>query len=182
TANITLAANLPATDTTTSPPRTVTVPVFDSLGSEHDLTLNLQNSGSNTWTVTASFANAGTSTATTAAGADTIAFNPDGTLDAANTTFTGVDINWDPAVTGATSPQTVAVNVGTDGQANGLSQFGTPFTVSRVNQDGIQAGNLIGLTVDAHGIVTAGFDNGQQVPIYILPIATFPNPDGLTPQ
>src|SRR5579864_4997867 len=39
TQKVTLAANLPAGDTPTSPPRTMTVPVFDTLGNEHQLTL-----------------------------------------------------------------------------------------------------------------------------------------------
>ena len=31
-----------------------------------------------------------------------------------------------------------------------------------------------------NGIVTANYDNGLHEPIYILPIATFSDPDGLT--
>jgi flagellar hook protein FlgE len=41
TANITLAANLPASDTSTSAAHTITVPVFDSQGASHDLSLTL---------------------------------------------------------------------------------------------------------------------------------------------
>src|SRR5262249_27766557 len=31
-------------------------------------------------------------------------------------------------------------------------------------------------------VVTANFDNGLKQAIYLVPIATFPNPDGLAPQ
>jgi flagellar hook protein FlgE len=40
TANVTLSANLPASDTPASSARTMTVPIFDSQGNEHDMTLS----------------------------------------------------------------------------------------------------------------------------------------------
>ncbi|HTS92985.1 MAG TPA: flagellar hook protein FlgE [Stellaceae bacterium] len=185
-ANVTLAANLPASDTTASPARTVTVPVYDSLGNEHDLTLSFTRTATaNQWQVAGSLANAGASTVTIAGGDDIVQFNPDGTLNAAGTTFNAANalsIAWDPGVTGATTPQTLNFNLGSDGQADGLGQFGGPFSVSRVNQDGLRYGNFTGINVDQNGIVTANFDNGEQRPIFIIPVATFQNPDGLAAQ
>ena len=35
------------------------------------------------------------------------------------------------------------------------------------------------MDVDGNGIVTAFFENGVRIPIYQVPIATFPNPNGL---
>lgn len=293
TSQVTLAANLPAGDTVGSPARTMTVPVFDSLGNEHDLTLsftratgapatpstqNFSLSGgaiatgdvfqvtidgntfntaalaqasptltdvanaintamnsttfsaavvgtnivitdsagnpitgsgitattgtetfagaaptngtpavaaANTWQVSGSLSNAGSSTVTIAGGEDTVKFNSDGTLNAAGTTFSAADalsIAWDPAITGATTPQTLTFILGTDGQANGLGQSGGPFSVSRIDQNGLRFGNYTGVSIDTNGIVTASFDNGQRQPIFIIPIATFPNPDGLASQ
>ncbi|HXP76774.1 MAG TPA: flagellar hook-basal body complex protein [Stellaceae bacterium] len=293
TSTITLAANLPAADTVASPARTMTVPVFDSLGNEHDMTLsftravgtpatpstqnfslssgtpttgdvfqvtidgqtfntaalapatptltdiasaiNTAMSGStfsaavsgsnivitdsagnpvtgsaitattgtevfagaaptngtpavasaNTWNVAASFASAGSSTATIAGGDNIVKFNSDGTLNLAGTTFAATNalsIAWDPGITGATSPQTLSFNLGTDAQANGLSQFGGPLSVSRIDQNGLRSGTFTGVSIDSNGIVTASFDNGQRTPIFIIPIATFPNPDGLAAQ
>ncbi len=40
TANVTLSANLPASDTAATGARTMTVPIFDSQGIEHDMTLS----------------------------------------------------------------------------------------------------------------------------------------------
>jgi flagellar hook protein FlgE len=185
-ANVTLAGNLPASDTVGSPARTMTVPVFDSLGNEHDLTLSFTRTATtNQWQVSGSLSNAGTSTVTIAPGNNLVQFNPDGTLNAAGTTFAAANalsIAWDPAITGATSPQTLSFNLGTNGLANGLSQFGGPFAVSRINQDGARSGTFTSVSVDANGIVTANFDNGQQTPIFIIPIATFPDADGLAAQ
>jgi flagellar hook protein FlgE len=186
TSTVTLAANLPAGDTTSSPARTMTVPVFDSLGNEHDMTLTFSRTATaNQWQVSASIANAGSTTVSIAAGDDLVQFNPDGTLNLAGSTFTtanALSIAWDPAVTGATSPQTMSFNLGSDGQTDGLSQFGGPLAVTRIDQNGVRAGTFTGVTVDPHGVVTANFDNGLQEPIYIIPIATFPNPDGLAAQ
>jgi len=293
TSSVTLAANLPAGDTVASPARTMTVPVFDSLGNEHDLTLSFtrvaaaaavpstqdfsltggaiaQNdvfqvkidgqtfntaplapavptiadvaaavntalaattfsasvvggnveikdsagnpitassvvattgtdvftgaaptngspavAATNKWQVAGSFSNAGATTVTIAGGDNIVQFNSDGTLNAAGTTFgtpNALSIAWDPAITGATSPQALSFNLGTNGQADGLGQSGGPFTVSRIDQNGLRFGNYTGVSIDSNGIVTASFDNGQRTPIFIIPIATFPDPDGLASQ
>ena len=93
-----------------------------------------------------------------------------------------LSIAWDPTVSGGTSPQAINFNLGTDGTTSGLSQIGTAFTVGQINQDGVQFGNFSGVTINQAGIVTANYDNGLTRPIYILPIGTFSNPDGLQPQ
>jgi flagellar hook protein FlgE len=184
TSNVSLVANLPADDTTT--PENLTVPVYDSLGVSHDMTLTFTPTATaNQWKVSASFANAGTSTATIASGDDIVQFNTDGTLNAAGTTFnasSALSVAWDPSVSTGTSPQGINFSLGNDGTSSGLSQIGTSFTVGKINQDGVQFGNFSGVTVDTNGIVTANYDNGLHQPIYILPIATFSDPDGLTAQ
>ena len=183
TNSVTLAVNLPASDSATSPPRVMTVPVFDSLGNEHDLTLSFTRTATaNQWQVSGALSGAGTSTVTIGAGNNIVQFNADGTLNLAASTFASpnaLSIAWDPAITGATTPQTLSFNLGSNGQANGLSQFGGPLAVSRIDQNGLRAGTFTGITIDKNGIVTADFDNGQQQPIFIIPIAVFPNPDGL---
>ena len=87
----------------------------------------------------------------------------------------------DPSISGGASPQPITFDIGTNGTTNGLSQLGTTFSVGTINQDGVKFGNFTGVTVDANGIVTANFNNGLHQAIYILPIATFADPDGLTP-
>jgi flagellar hook protein FlgE len=183
TANVTLAANLPANDPST--PETTTVPVIDSLGVEHDMTLTFTPTGTaNQWSVGASFVDAGSTTATIAGGDNIVQFNADGSLDAGATTFnaaSALSVAWDPGVTGATSPQTVTFNLGTNGDTNGLSQLGSTFNVSSINQDGEQLGSFSNITIGQNGLVTANFSNGLTRALAIIPIATFENPDGLTP-
>jgi flagellar hook protein FlgE len=183
TANVTLAANLPADATTAE---TMTVPVYDSEGVEHDLTLTFTPSGSaaNTWTVSAAFPDAGTSTATIANGDDIVEFNSDGSLDTTDTTFntaSALSIAWDSAVSGGTSPQTLSFNLGSSSSTNGLSQLGSSFTVSNISQDGVQFGTFSSVSIGNNGLVTANFSNGLTRAIAIVPVATFEDPDGLSP-
>jgi flagellar hook protein FlgE len=179
---VTIAANLPANAGTA---QTMSVPVFDSLGVEHDMTLTFTPTATaNQWSVGGTFANAGTSAATVAAGDNIVQFNPDGSLNSAGTTFNAANalsIAWDPTVTGATTPQTISFNLGTNGGTNGLSQLGSNFTVNSISQDGVQLGSFSSVSVGKDGLVTANFSNGLSRAIAILPLATFENPDGLAP-
>jgi len=54
--------------------------------------------------------------------------------------------------------------------------------VTAINQDGLRFGNFTGISIDQNGIVTANFDNGQSTPIYMIPLATFANANGLAPE
>jgi flagellar hook protein FlgE len=180
TANVSLVATLPANDAAT--PETMTVPVYDSLGVAHDMTLTFTPTATaNQWSVSAAGAGM-TPTIPSVAGVsqDLVQFNPDGTLDTAATTFGGLSIAWTAG--GATSPQAVNFNLGTNNESNGLSQIGTTFTVGNITQDGVKFGNFSGVSIDTNGIVSANYDNGLSRAIYILPVATFANPDGLDPQ
>lgn len=184
TANVTLSANLPANDSSGTA-ETVTVPIYDFLGIEHDMSLTLTPTGTaNQWSASASFANAGTSTATIAAGDNIVQFNPDGTLDSAASTFNtanALSISWDSTLTGAASPQTVSFNLGSNGASNGLSQLGSAFTVSSINQDGVALGSFSSVSIGQNGLITANFSNGLTRPIAIIPLATFEDPDQLAP-
>ena len=127
----------------------------------------------NTWNVGASIVGG----AVTFNGSNQVSFTGGGDLASG---FSGMTVNWSttgPAI--ATTPQTLTFNLGTVGSNNGLTQTGKSFSATEVNQNGLQFGTFTGITIDQHGIVTANFDNGLKQPIYIVPIATFNNPNGL---
>jgi flagellar hook protein FlgE len=80
---------------------------------------------------------------------------------------------------------TFNLDLGSQGLFDGLTQFSsntdTPdIEISSIEQDGVRFGQLSGVDIGPDGIVTATFDNGVRRPIYQIPIATFPNPAGLT--
>jgi flagellar hook protein FlgE len=77
------------------------------------------------------------------------------------------------------NPQTIAVDLGTTGQFNGLTQFaGTSTAVARV-QDGYKAGNLSTVSVNSEGTLIGAFSNGIKKDIATVQIALFQNTAGL---
>ena len=122
-------------------------------------------------------------------------FNQDGTLDV---TATG-DIfitNWDPVdADGNPNGAQGSVNVLEGGlpltepptnsnfqiSLDGSTQFGSPFSVNEVNQNGFSTGRLTGLEVDNEGIIFARFTNGQAQTLGQVALGNFRNPEGLTP-
>lgn len=113
----------------------------------------------------------------------TTAFNSDGTFDSTNTTAaltSAITVPWAPVL--GVSAQTVTIDFGTAGQANGLSQFDSASQLVGFDVNGALFGQLAGVTVDETGTVTAQFDNGSSQDLYELPIATFSNPNGLQPR
>ncbi|TVQ85156.1 MAG: flagellar hook protein FlgE [Micavibrio sp.] len=61
----------------------------------------------------------------------------------------------------------------------GFTQFSSPFNVVFTQQNGAELGMRNGVSIDDNGVVSAQFSNGQSRAIYKLPLATFPNPNGL---
>ncbi|HEY9217961.1 MAG TPA: flagellar hook protein FlgE [Phenylobacterium sp.] len=121
-------------------------------------------------------------------------FNPDGTINLNASTLFG-PATIPPA---APSPTTIALGesnaganpkwataLGIEGSSididlTKLTQYASPSAVNSVNPNGASPGNIVGVTVDENGIVSATFDNTEVRRIAQVAIATFPNPDGLS--
>jgi len=173
---ITLGVNLPSTAAVAAT-HSATVQVFDSLGNAHDLQIDFVKAASNSWTINVQnpvLAGTTTTSGTVAAAVRSITFNGNGTP----ATITLPDIAISAWTTGA-SNSTVTVGGGTVNQTNGITQFAGQFSVSKLDQDGLPFGQFTGISVGKSGIVTAVFDNGRQLNIFQLPIAMFPNVNGL---
>lgn len=122
-------------------------------------------------------------------------FNQDGTLDT-NATGDIYITNWDP-VDGAGDPTGAMTSVNvlegglplTDPATNsnfqiildGSTQFGSPFSTGDTKQNGYATGRLAGLEVDQEGMIFARYTNGQAQILGQVALATFRNPEGLTP-
>jgi flagellar hook protein FlgE len=70
-------------------------------------------------------------------------------------------------------------NFGTVDQADGLVQFAASYNPTFIDTDGAAFGQFSGVTISETGLVTALFENGDIRPIFKVPVATFPNPNGL---
>ncbi len=157
-----------------------TIEIYDSQGAKQPIRLAFVKTGPNAWAYEAIYdgpaANIG------GAGANPIAqgavtFNSDGTL-ATPAAPISITVPW--AAASGLTPQTFAVNIGSPGQASGITQFETPSTEISRSVNGAVFGRLAGVRVSEDGFVTALFDNGIERRVYKLPLATFANPDGLT--
>jgi flagellar hook protein FlgE len=73
----------------------------------------------------------------------------------------------------------VALNFGTANGADGVTQFDSPSTLISSRVNGALFGGLSGVRISEDGFLTALFDNGVQRQVYKLPLATFPNANGL---
>ena len=63
--------------------------------------------------------------------------------------------------------------------ALGLTQLAKASTVTTVSTNGAGVGQIVGVQVSDDGFITATFDNGEIRKLAKIPVATFPNPDGL---
>jgi flagellar hook protein FlgE len=161
-----LTAPFNAADNTTFNNTTATT-IFDSLGGSHLLqTYFVKTAAANTWqTHTLVDGNA-------VSGPDTLTFSTTGGL----ATPAGGAITI-PAFTPA--PGTAALNMTLNvGQT---TQFGAPFGVNQLSQDGYTTGRLAGLDIDGEGVVFARYTNGQYEIQGQVALGNFANVQGLQP-
>lgn len=62
---------------------------------------------------------------------------------------------------------------------NEVTQYGVNFSVSKLNQDGFQAGHMTGINITEDGTIIAQYDNGVKQGEARLMLATFRNVQGL---
>lgn len=188
--------NLPA-DAAISPAPNSSFPnsieVFDALGVSHTIGITWTKTAANTWTAT--YANpVQTSTGLPSGVLDTdsvtagvqntinVTFNGDGSLNTLTPAAPALNISG--YTTGAQN-SVVTLDLGTPTLTDGLTQFASQSNIPKldiflIDGDGVRFGQLSSLAISDSGLVTAFFENGVRLPVYQIPIATFPNPNGLT--
>lgn len=62
-----------------------------------------------------------------------------------------------------------------------LTQFGSAFAVNDLNQNGYTTGRLVGLDVDASGVILSRFSNGESQVLGQIALANFNDVEGLAP-
>jgi len=144
------------------------IQVFDSQSSPQALSLTFTKTGVNTYDVATSVSN-GTATLPPTS----VTFDTSGLLVSPATVTVNV-----AGINGAAA-QTVTVNLGTAGQATGLTQFGGASTAAAVTQDGSGSGTLASVSFDGNGQLIGQFSNGRTIPLAQLAIAGFNNEGGL---
>ena len=201
-----MAAYNATTGTGTKPDFSVTVPLADSQGGARSMQIDFLKSTSNPnqWyaeahVVPASDVVDGAGLSNGQVSVGVVSFTPDGRLDPTQTTLFGMNANGGQAAisfgaSNGTAPGAGQVNwapnLGINGQtvnltlgsaAGGMTQYDSQSIVQSVSTNGTPFGNLTSINIDSSGFVTAAFDNGVTRRIAQVAVATFPNPDGLSP-
>lgn len=148
--------------------------VYDSLGNAQTYTFYFRKQAGNTWDVYTSLTNpAGTTTLQNGGSPiTTLVFNTSGQLTSGavvNVTIPALDLG-----TGA-APLTFELDF------TGSTQFGSPFSVNAITQDGYTSGRLTGFSIDDNGVIQARYSNGQSKAQGQIVLANFNNPQGLQP-
>ncbi len=135
---------------------------YDSLGSPHLTTMYYQKTAANTWDsyIYVDGNDVG-------GGAKGIDFTDAGVLNS------GSPINVSFTPTGGAAPMTVDIDL------SQTTQYGSPFSVNGLDQDGFATGRLSGIDISDTGVITSRFTNGQSRTLGQVAVATFNNEQGL---
>ncbi len=192
TSQVAYSANLPATSANATP-IVSDVPVIDALGQKHTLQLAwTQTAGTaNAWQVAIQQPGVSTPLGTAAIGFGTTANPgaPEGAVGSVNavsgavtgSTFAaGSPAQLQVTVDFGSGPQPITLDLGTYGQANGLTQYaGKEFNLHSLTSDGVEPGSFSSVNNRPNGDVVVNFDNGQSRVVARVPLTTFADPDAL---
>lgn len=155
--------------------------VFDSLGGEHLLTIELTRAAvSNSWDYDVKVDGASLTPALTG----TVSFDANGQVtapapDAAGSPLTTLTIAGQTLANGATLSDITLTLVDANGKSN-FTGFDAPSATTAAEQDGSASGVLTGLSFGADGAIQGRFSNGKTDILSQLAVATFDNFEGLT--
>lgn len=154
---------------------TTSTTIYDSLGNPHVLSLYyVKTATGNEWEVYSLI----DGQSQNAGAAVTLEFTSNGQFDPASATDVAI-AGWTPVDSNGTANGAAAQALTVDLQAT--TQFGTPFAVSSVVQDGFSAGQLRGLEIDETGVAFARYTNGESRALGQIALASFNNQNGLQP-
>lgn len=179
--------------------------IFDSLGNSHVLTMYFVKqqsslSGENTWQMHVQVDNQDVGDPLIGTDPSRATFNlvfrNDGTLN--ETLSDDVLIsNWDPldsdgnrngaarplnVVAGGVLPiPTPPTSSNFEIDVSAFTQFGSPFAVNDLSQNGYTTGRLVGLDVDESGVILSRFSNGESLVLGQVALANFNDVEGISP-
>lgn len=159
----------------TSYNQSTAVTIYDSLGNPHTQSMYFVKTAANTWDVYSTVTNpaGATPTFSNLGLTGSLTFNTAGQITSAP-----LAVSVTPAqlgYAGAVSPMSFNLSFA------GSTQFGSPFAVNTLVQDGFAAGSLVGFKIGSDGTVLGNYTNGQTQVIGQAVLAAFRNPQGLQP-
>jgi len=146
--------------------------VFDAQGVARQLTLSFVREADGTWTLSAEAdAEEGVVTSGPISG---LTFDENGAPSNFASLAADVTVDWTEG-----GAQTLSLSLGTDGQLDGLTQFGDATSARISDQDGYGVGELADLSIEGDGSVMGYYTNGQQRTLGSVGVAVFSNVEGL---
>lgn len=164
------AGNLSA-DTAVGGATSMSMQLFDSQGTPHDVIVDLRKTGTNTWEYDVASSESPSPFSSIIVGG-TLTFDAGGILTAS--TPTPPTIAWDPNY--VTGDPTVELDM------SRLTQYSGSTTAMFRDQDGYAAGSIVGYQIDKEGVLLASYSNGQELRMAQLAIGHVNNPQGLEQQ
>lgn len=167
------------------------VRIFDAQGTGHDLRMSFVKLADNLWGSEIYVVDPTTLVSNRTDGliaSGNIRFNGDGSLRSIDTALTSsITAAWTDGAAptdlefffGTAGSPAGTPGATTVGQTDGLRQYDSAFNVDFVEQNGVAAGLLSGLSISEEGLVIANFSNGETRQIFKIPLADFANPNGL---
>jgi flagellar hook protein FlgE len=152
-----------------------TITMYDSLGQSHAATIDFTNTAANTWSYSISLP-PGDATGTPVNNTGTLTFNSSGALLTPAANVTGISF---PSLSDHANDLTFNWSLyGTNGTPT-LGQTVDTSTITASTQDGFAAGSYQSFSVDASGVISAAFSNGQTQNIGQVAVASVTNVEGL---
>lgn len=148
---------------------TTSLTVYDSLGNPHTLSLymvRIAPETSRTWEIHASL----DGDAPTSLG--NVVFTDTGLLDPLSPALT-------PFTRTAAALNNGAADLTFPIDLSKLTQFGSPFSITDIRQDGFSSGQVAGYSISRDGIIQGRYTNGQTRDLGQVALVTFRSPNGL---
>jgi flagellar hook protein FlgE len=168
-------AGYPSAANSIAPQVERSIEIVDSLGTARTLTLGFLKTGVNTWAAEIYMRPASDVGGTGLVASGTVQFSSAGVPTSVSAGLQSFTITY-AATTGAAA-QPMALDL-----SSGLTQYAIPSSLNSATADGSPPGDLTGVTVSDSGVLTAQFSNGRSQALYLIPVATFLNADGLQPE
>ena len=175
TATISMPANLDSAATTSTTPYSSTIPIYDSLGQTHELTVTYSKTATNSWNYSVTIPAADTTSGTTQVAQGPLTFNGSGVL----TSPTGnIALNVTGLTDGAADLNIQWSLQDSSGNPT-LTQTDAASATSGDTQNGRASGTLTSFAVGSDGTITGTYSNGETSALGQVAVATFYNTQGL---
>jgi flagellar hook protein FlgE len=174
TQDFSLTANLNA-GAAIGTPFSTPVQVYDSLGQTHQATIAFTKTAANTWGYNVSLP-PGDFTGTAANNTGTLTFDSTGKLTSPTGSVSAITF---PGLPNGASDLSFNWNLDDASGSPKISQTTAASAGSTSTQDGFTSGVYNGFGVDASGVITATYSNGQTQTIGQVAVATVANNQGL---